>query len=121
MAVLHTYVDDLLAVLRAAATLNPIPDAAARLRDALADLLVHSDPVLAERVRAGRLARGGAGRLRGRCERAGRDARVSAGTRGRGRGDKGGVDGPPAAAGYTVRRWASIRPATACGSAGFVR
>ena len=52
MAVLHTYVDDLLAVLRAAATLNPIPDAAAQLRDALADLLVHSDPALAERVRA---------------------------------------------------------------------
>lgn len=51
MAVLHTHVDDLLAVLRTAATLDPIPDAAARLRDALADQLAHTNPELAERVR----------------------------------------------------------------------
>jgi hypothetical protein len=51
MAVLDTYLDDLLAVLRTAAGLHPIPNAAARLRDELAGRLTRSDPDLAERVR----------------------------------------------------------------------
>jgi hypothetical protein len=51
MAALHTYLDDLLAVLRTAAGLHPLPNAAARLRDELAARLAGSDPELAERVR----------------------------------------------------------------------
>jgi hypothetical protein len=51
MPALHTYLDDLLAVLRTAAGLDPIPNAAGRLRDELADRLDRSDPDLADRVR----------------------------------------------------------------------
>jgi hypothetical protein len=51
MAVLHTYLDDLLAVLRAVASLDPVPNAGARLRDDLVDRLALSDPELADRVR----------------------------------------------------------------------
>jgi hypothetical protein len=51
MPALHTHLDDLLAVLRTAAGLHPIPNTAGRLRDELAEGLDRSDPDLAERVR----------------------------------------------------------------------
>ena len=50
MGTLRTDLDDLLAVLRAAAGLRPPPDAP-ELRDVLASRLAATDPDLAERVR----------------------------------------------------------------------
>jgi hypothetical protein len=51
MTALHIHLNELLAVLRASAGLDPGAYAPARLRDAVADRVGWSDPLLAARVR----------------------------------------------------------------------